>query len=265
MFGMRKPFVVLAASLSLGLALPLVFPGKNSARRFQVASEDICRGAASVPLKIGAFPNFSKAIREEGRVRIVAIGSSSTEGVGASSPAANYPSQLRDMLEKALPSESVEVVNLGIGGEKAAQTVERMRGEVPRLGPDLVVWQVGTNDGVSGVPPRQYEATLRAALRFLKHSEADVLLVGMQWSRKLAANPNYGAIREVTARIAREEGVTLVSRYEAMRQLGEATGREDFIGPDNLHMNDRGYRCLAEQIAATLSHSFDQRTAGGKL
>ncbi len=85
---------------------------------------------------------------------------------------------------------------------------------------------------------------------------------GMQWSRKLAANPNYIAIRDVTARVAREEGVTLVSRFEAMRQLGDATGREDFIGPDNLHMNDRGYRCLAEQIAATLSHAFDDKVAG---
>lgn len=261
-FVMRRPFVVLAAALSLGLAAPMVFPGSNAARRLRVASEDVCRGAATMPAKIGAFPNFSKAIRDEGRVRIVAIGSSSTEGIGASTPAANYPSQLRDMLQTALPVEAVEVVNLGIGGEKAAQTALRLREEVPRLGPDLVVWQVGTNDGLAGVTPARYEATLRESLRFLKGGEADVLLVGMQWTRKLAANPNYIAIRDVTARVAREEGVTLVSRYEAMRQLGDATGREDFIGPDNLHMNDRGYRCLAEQIAATLSHAFDDKVAG---
>jgi acyl-CoA thioesterase I len=262
---MRRPFVVLAASLGLGLALPLVFPGGQAARRLVVASEDSCRGAASLPAKIGAFPQFSKAIRDEGRVRIVAIGSSSTEGIGASTPATNYPSQLRDMLEKALPVEAVEVINLGIGGEKAAQTVARIKHEIPRLGADLVLWQVGTNDGLGGVPPEQYADTLRQALRFLKGGEADVLLVGMQWTRKLAANPNYLAIRDATARIAREENVTLVSRFEAMRQLGDATGREDFIGPDHLHMNDRGYRCLAAQIAATLSHSFDQKIAGGKL
>lgn len=240
----------------------MVFPGSHAARRLRVASEDVCRGAATMPAKIGAFPNFSKAIRDEGRVRIVAIGSSSTEGIGASTPAANYPSQLRDMLQTALPVEAVEVVNLGIGGEKAAQTALRLREEIPRLGPDLVVWQVGTNDGIGGVTPARYEATLRESLRFLKGGEADVLLVGMQWSRKLAANPNYIAIRDVTARVAREEGVTLVSRFEAMRQLSDVTGREDFIGPDNLHMNDRGYRCLAEQIAATLSHAFDDKVAG---
>lgn len=253
---------MIAASLCLGLALELVFPGSQAARRLQVPSEPVCRGAAIVPAKIGAFPQFSKAVRDEGRVRIVAIGSSSTEGVGASSPAANYPSQLRDLLEQALPAEAIEVVNLGVGGEKAAATVARLREEIPRLNPDLVVWQVGTNDGVSGVPPAQYEATLRHALQFLKGVETDVLLVGMQWSLKLAANPNYVAIRDSTAQVAREEGVTLVSRYEAMRQLGEATGREEFVGPDHLHMNDKGYHCLAEQIAATLAHAFDQKIAG---
>ncbi|HUO53221.1 MAG TPA: SGNH/GDSL hydrolase family protein, partial [Rhodoblastus sp.] len=260
---MRRPFVALIASLGLGLALPLVAPRGDLARRLQVSGDDFCRGAAAVPAKIGSFPHFFKAIREEGRVRVVAIGSSSTEGVGATSPAANYPSQLRDLLEQALPAEAVEVVNLGIGGEKAATTVERLREAIPRLGPDLVLWQVGTNDGIAGVAPKNYEATIRDALHFLKSSEADVLLVGMQWSRKLAANPNYVAIRDATARVARDEGVTLVSRYDAMQQLGEATGREDFTGPDHLHMNDKGYHCLAEEIAATLSRSFDRKVASG--
>lgn len=259
---MKRPFVVLAASLSLGLALPLVFPGKGALRRLQIATEDVCRDAASLPASIGAFPHFTKAIRHDGRVRIVAIGSSSTEGVGASTPAANYPSQLREMLEQALPVEAVEVVNLGIGGEKAAETARRLREEIPRLGADLVVWQVGANDGIAGVAPAQYAATLRDALRFLKRGDADVLLVGMQWTRKLGANPNYVAIRDVTAQIAREERVTLVSRYEAMRRLGDVSGRDEFIGPDHLHMNDKGYRCLAEQIAATLSRAFDEKVAG---
>ncbi|MGO8740328.1 SGNH/GDSL hydrolase family protein [Rhodoblastus sp.] len=259
---MQRPLVLFAAALAVGAAPPLFFPASRTARPVRVASENLCRGAAFAPARIGFFPHFSKAISDEGRVRIVAIGSSSTEGVGASAPAENYPSQLRDMLERALPAEAVEVVNLGIGGETAAETVVRLREEIPRLEPDLVLWQVGANDGIDGVPPKQYEAIVRAALRFLKGGEADVLLVGMQWTRKLAANPNYMAIQGVTARVAREEGVPLVSRYDAMRLFARATGREDFTGPDDLHLNDKGYRCLAEQIAATLSRATERKIAG---
>jgi acyl-CoA thioesterase I len=257
----RRKLVLFGASLALGAALPLVFTGSQPARRFRVAGETFCRGAALVPAHMPPLPRFSRAVREEGRVRIVAIGSSSTEGVGASGPAENYPSQLRDLLEEALPVEAVEVVNLGVGGETAAETALRLRDDIPRLDPDLVLWQVGANDGIRGVPPKHYEATLRDALRFLKKSDSDVVLVGMQWTRWLAARPNYGPIRDVTARVARDMDVALVSRYDAMRRYGGAAGREEFTGPDHLHLNDKGYRCLAEEIAITLARAMDEKVA----
>src|SRR5208337_3263659 len=130
--------------------------------------------------------------------------------------------------------------------------------DIPKLSPDLVVWQVGTNDALTGAVIADYQSTVRGALQFLKAGQFDVLLIGPQWTRKLAGNPAYVAVRDATAQVARIEGVALVSRYDAMRKLAEASGREDFIGPDQLHMNDRGYRCLAEQVAATLAQAVDR-------
>jgi acyl-CoA thioesterase I len=98
---------------------------------------------------------------------------------------------------------------------------------------------------------------VRGTLQFLKAQRMDVLLVGMQWTRKLAGNEAYAQVRDATARVARREGVGIVSRYDAMRQLAEVSGSEDLIGPDSLHMNDRGYRCMAEQVAVTLAHAVD--------
>src|SRR3954451_11129154 len=45
---------------------------------------------------------------------ILAIGSSSTEGVGASSKATSYPAQLQDQLRAAWPGATVSVENAGI-------------------------------------------------------------------------------------------------------------------------------------------------------
>ena len=56
---------------------------------------------------------------------ILAIGSSSTEGVGASSPANAYPARLKDELEKETGVD-FDVKNAGIGGELATKTVERL-------------------------------------------------------------------------------------------------------------------------------------------
>lgn len=261
---MKRPVLILTAAGLLGASAALIFPSRQTAGRFRVADDAICHGAASAPGAALALPHFFEALRNEGRVRIIAIGSSSTEGVGASNPAENYPSQLRDALDKALPGAAIEVVNLGIGGEKARETALRLQEAVPRLDPDLVLWQVGTNDGLAHVPAAQYEATLRDALRFLKSGESDVMLVGMQWSRKFANDPGYRALVESTQRVARDEGVALVSRYEAMRARSEATGREEFLGPDRLHMNDLGYHCLAEQIAMTFSHAREQESSSNK-
>jgi len=251
----------LVASLALLLALPGIAPGVTSPRSLRVESEAACHVADALPARIAALPNLTDAIVNRKRVRIVAIGSSSTEGVGASSPLAAYPSQLRALLQLSLPEDRFEVINLGIGGEVAARTVERLRRDIPRLSPDLVVWQVGTNDALSGVAIPAYEKTVRDALQFLRVGHYDALLVGMQWTRKLAGNPNYVATRDATARVAGLEGVTIVSRYDAMRKLAEASGREDFTGPDNLHMNDRGYRCLAEEVAVTLAQAVSSEHA----
>ena len=251
----------LIASALVALAFPAAIPGETHAHRLAVAAEASCKVAAATPLRVAALPHFSRALASGGRVRIVAIGSSSTEGVGASSPSANYPSQLRALLEAALPGDNFEVINRGVGGETAPATAARLRRDIPSLDPDLVVWQVGTNDALTGAAMADYEATVRSALDFLKARRIDVLLVGMQWTRKLAANPVYAGVREATAHVARQEGVSLVSRFEAMRQLADASGREDMIGPDHLHMNDRGYRCLAEQVAVTLAHAVEAEGA----
>ena len=255
---------LLAAALA-ALAFPAAIPGETHAHRLVVAAEDLCKVAAAMPLNVAALPRFSRALASGGRVRIVAIGSSSTEGVGASSPNASYPSQLRALLESALPGDDFEVINMGVGGETAPTTAARLRRDIPALNPDLIVWQVGTNDALTGASLADYEETVGGALKYLKAQRLDVLLVGMQWTRKLAANQAYADVRDATARVAREQGVSVVSRFDAMRQLAEASGREDLIGPDHLHMNDRGYRCLAEQVAVTLAHAVAAESAQGQL
>src|ERR1035441_1672066 len=50
-------------------------------------------------------------------ITIVAIGSSSAAGAGASSPAANYPSRLAVELKRLFPTHSITVLNSGVGGE----------------------------------------------------------------------------------------------------------------------------------------------------
>src|SRR5262249_55203746 len=71
---------------------------------------------------------------------IVAIGSSSTFGAGASSHATSYPSRLAVELRALLPRTSITVINRGINGETAQEMLARFDRDVFAAHPDLVLW-----------------------------------------------------------------------------------------------------------------------------
>ncbi|PSJ19753.1 GDSL family lipase, partial [Halomonas sp. ND22Bw] len=87
---------------------------------------------------------------------IVAFGSSSTEGSGASSPSTTYPAQLQRDLAARLGAmgsvhSSVTVLNRGKGGDDSEAMARRLERDVLADKPDLVIWQTGSNDPMSGV------------------------------------------------------------------------------------------------------------------
>ncbi len=200
--------------------------------------------ASAVELK-----NFATVLEKQGPVRILAIGSSSTAGTGSSSSTKTYPSQLEGVLKRALPGAEVAVLNRGLPGEVAASTAQRIRTEVARAKPDLVLWQLGTNDALSRVPPKEFEATADSTIRWLKSNQIDVVLVGLQYTPRLAHDPNYAAIRDALQLVAVRENVLYVSRYDAMRFMAQSRADLDLMSHDNFHLNDLGYQCMAEHVA----------------
>jgi len=90
------------------------------------------------------------------------------------------------MLEKSLKGVNIEVVNRGISGEVAKTTAERLRLEIPGISPDLVLWQLGTNDALARVPVVEFEATVRETIDWLKQRNIDVVLIGLRYTPNLA-------------------------------------------------------------------------------
>jgi acyl-CoA thioesterase I len=81
---------------------------------------------------------------------IVALGSSSTAGAGASSAETTYPSQLMVDLAQRFKTQPIMVLNRGISGERAVDMLARFDESVSAERPDLVLWQVGTNAVLRG-------------------------------------------------------------------------------------------------------------------
>ena len=208
-----------------------------------------------------SLPNVVAALQKGEKVRILAIGSSSTIGNGASSREKSYPSQLESILEHALKGIDVVIVNRGVAGEVAETTAERIRNEVALRKPDLVLWQLGTNDALARIPSPEFEETVRSTIRWLKDNQIDVVLVGVQYTTRLVRDANYLAIRDSLQKIAAEEKTLYVRRYDAMRFIAQRRANLQLMAGDNFHLNDLGYHCMAEHVAHALIVSLFAKRA----
>ena len=190
-------------------------------------------------------------------LRVVAIGSSSTYGLGASSPAQSYPSQLEGELRRHFPGHALTVYNRGANGEEAADMVARFQNGVIAENPHLVLWQVGTNSVLRGRPLDPHVDVLEEGIARLKAIHADVVLLNPQYAPKVIAKPEAEGMVDLIAATAKTEKVDLFDRFAMMRRWHDAQHLpfESFVTSDGLHMNDWGYRCLAQTLGVAIAEA----------
>ena len=192
--------------------------------------------AAKSPAHEGrrAFRRVHQALLDRRAARVLAIGSSSTVGVGASKPAATFTEQLEADLERAFKGADFDIIGRGMSGEVAEATAARLRAEALQFKPDLIVWQVGTNDGVARVDPAVFAALLTTTLRWLPSYRFDVVLIDPQYVTKFSSDEHYKAIVRLITDIARRERVPLVHRYDAMEDLARRQINRSYMAGDHV-------------------------------
>jgi acyl-CoA thioesterase I len=220
-----------------------------------------CRVPGSQLYTLAPLKAVKRALKEQRAVKVLAIGSSSTAGVGASSPLASYPIRLEGELERLFPGVEVEVVNRGISGEVAAAAAERMKAAIAEVEPDLVIWQVGTNDALARVDLDTFAASVKDTIDWIVSHRIDVVLVDPQYTASLARDEHYTKVVKAIREAARRDRVPLVQRYESMRYLAGQASRSpgrSYLAKDQFHLNDLGYRCMAEHVARAITVSVLQ-------
>jgi lysophospholipase L1-like esterase len=211
-----------------------------------------CQPGSAATATESPLPNVAAALqRKKGKITILAIGAASTAGMG--NVRGGYQAQLRRMIKAAAKGTEVEIVNRGVSGELAEQAAQRLKVQVGLTTPDLVLWQVGTNDALSYVEVERVEAAVRETVRWLKDHKVDVVLVGLQYVSGMARDSHYQAIRVALRRIAQQENVIIVRRYEAMEMLEKAQRAEPGAAVDEFANSETGYSCMAQYVARAIS------------
>jgi acyl-CoA thioesterase I len=171
---------------------------------------------------------------------ILFVGTSLTAGYGVGEDVA-YPAVIQQKIDSAgLP---FQVVNAGISGETSAGGLRRIDWSLQQP-IDVLVLELGANDGLRGLDPAAMRSNLDEIMRRTRsrHPDADIVLVGME------APPNLGA--DYTTRF-RQVFVDLAQEYRAVLVpflLEGVAGEPTLNIDDGIHPNPRGHRLLAETV-----------------
>jgi acyl-CoA thioesterase-1 len=141
--------------------------------------------------------------------------------------------------EKKLP---YRVVNASISGDTSAGGLSRISAELKRHQPDILVLELGANDGLRGLPLNAMKNNLSSIIRLAKAAGTKVVLLGMQMP------PNYGPryterFSAIYGELAREQQLPLVPFL-----LQKVALDPSLMQTDNLHPNAKGQPLLLETV-----------------
>ncbi|HVY00278.1 MAG TPA: SGNH/GDSL hydrolase family protein [Pseudorhodoplanes sp.] len=261
-----RPF--LATAWFAGAAIAAAVPGGGArAEAALVASphapgSPVCAAPANLLHLAQPLPHLARRLGAGQPVRIVALGSSSTAGAGASSPANAYPPRLEAELRRLFPRAHVTVVNRGVNGEEASDMLARFDESVAAEKPDLVLWQVGSNAILRDYPLAPAAKLINQGVDRMKTIGADVVLIDPQFAPKVLAKVEVDDMVELIETAAKHANVNVFHRFALMRYWRQ-TARIPFramLSEDELHMNDWSYGCLAKLLAGSIAEAANRAT-----
>ncbi|MBL8838495.1 MAG: hypothetical protein JNL66_19745 [Alphaproteobacteria bacterium] len=248
----RRVAVRHAAALALVAALAFA-DAPAAAQRMRELPEDTpasCRAPAAtigdpVPL-VRAAAEF----RRSRRLKIVAIGSSSTAGGAASEPARAWPAQLEAALRRRLPNAEISVANMGAVRQTSAMMVARFARVVAER-PDIVVWEVGTAEAVRHLDVDDFLRVVVNGIEQLAAAGIEVILVDPQYTRDTARLITFEPYLAAIARAAQMRDAAHFRRFQVMRYWVD-NDQFQFDGARPAEFSriaDAAYECVGRLLA----------------
>ncbi len=212
------------------------------------------------------FRKLAAKINRGETIKLVAIGSSSTEGSDLADKRLAYPTHLEHRLNTLLGAKAVKVVNKGRGGENILEAVARFQRDVMAEEPDLVIWQLGTNDIVRNIDADLLKTSVDMGLSLLAQGQVPVVMMDSQIAPRVMLSAQRGPIDRMIREAASRHGAMVWSRFELMRSIiaRGTVDQPDLIKADDLHMTVPMHVCTGSVLGETIAASLRGRqvTAG---
>ncbi len=199
---------------------------------------------------LSGFLLLSSVVPATGEVRqapdtrpsLVAFGDSLTAGLGVGRDDA-YPAQLQRRLEEL--GYQYRVINAGASGDTSAGGLRRIPW-VLKSKPEVVILELGANDGLRGLSLEQTTQNLTSIIQQLQEADVTVVLAGMK------IPPNYGqdytrGFESIYPALAKQHHLSLIPFF-----LEGVAASPALNQADGIHPTKEGYRIVAEQVLKVL-------------
>jgi acyl-CoA thioesterase-1 len=240
-----------AGAIGAALLSALIFCGPARAQAAQPSPlSKTCQGGVAALGAQSPLPNVAAALAQRKDLRILAMGAAPGH---VTARGGGYTELIEAMLENALKGTDVIMINRGVSGELAAGAAIRMKNEVALEEPDLVLWQVGTNDALAYVDAGDFASVVKDQIDWLKRHKLDVVLVGLQFAPQMLRDAHYIEIRDSLRRLAVQENVIVIRFFEAMQIVEQASREGALPVADEFERSEAGYDCLAQYVARAIT------------
>jgi acyl-CoA thioesterase-1 len=184
------------------------------------------------------FSGASRSLAAQEEKRIVAMGDSLTSGLGVERGEA-YPA----VLEKRLRARgfTCEVVNAGVSGDTTAGGLRRVMW-VLKSRPNLVILELGANDGLRGLDLEQTEVNLSKIIEQLLKVGARVVLAGMRLPTNYG-KPYTDEFAAIFPRLANRSHLVLIPFF-----LEGVAADASLNQADGIHPTARGYEVIVDHL-----------------
>jgi len=187
---------------------------------------------------VASFESEAKpTMSPDGRPIILAFGDSLTEGHGLP-PGSGYPEMLQAELDRG--GYKYQVINAGVGGDTTGNGLARLS-QALALHPEIVILELGGNDGLRGIPIRSMRSNLDELIVAFQKGGAKVVLAGMTLPRNWGQD-YISAFEKVYVDLATEHKLTLIPFF-----LEGAAGKPE-LNVDDIHPNEAGYRIVTANV-----------------
>lgn len=171
---------------------------------------------------------------------IVVLGDSIAAGYGVD-PDESFPALLDKKIQAAgLP---YRVTNAGVSGDTTAGGARRISWLL-RNRIDLLILELGGNDGLRGIAPEETERNLQTIIDKVreKNPSARILVAGMRMANNMGEDYNR-AFEKVFPTIAEKNKAELVPFL-----LEGVGGKAELNQPDRIHPTPEGHEIVAENV-----------------